>query len=323
LEEGITEAGSAATFTAAGTSYATHSEPMIPFYIFYSMFGYQRTGDQLWAFGDQRGRGFLVGGTAGRTTLSGEGLQHQDGHSHLLASTHPTVRCYHAAWAYELAVIIQEGMERMFKNCEDTYYYLTIQNENYAMPAMPKGVEEGIIKGIYLFRAAAKKTKFHVQLFGSSAILREVLRAQEILLDQFGVSADVWSVTSYQLLRKDALEAERWNMWHPKDPPKIPYLQKIFKGISGPFIAASDSIKAESDQVSRWIPGTLYSLGTDGFGRSDTREQLRRFFEVDAETIAVAALYRLSKEKEFPLKKVQDAILKLGLDPEKPNPTNT
>jgi pyruvate dehydrogenase E1 component len=322
LEEGITEAGSTATFTAAGTSYATHDEPMIPFYIFYSMFGYQRTGDQLWAFGDQRGRGFLVGGTAGRTTLSGEGLQHQDGHSHLLASVHPTVRCYHPCWAYELAVIIQEGMERMFKKGEDTYYYLTIQNENYAMPPMPQGAEEGIIKGIYLLRAAAKREKYHVQLWGSSAILREVMRAQEILRDQFKISSDVWSVTSYQLLRKDALEAERWNMWHPKAPPKVPYLKNILSKVDGPFIAASDSVKALCDQVTRWVPGGLYSLGTDGFGRSDTREGLRRFFEVDAEAITVAALHRLRMEKEFPAEKIQEAIVQLGLDPEKPNPAN-
>lgn len=323
LEEGLTEAGSVASFTAAGTSYATHEEPMIPFYIFYSMFGYQRTGDQLWAFGDQRGRGFLMGGTAGRTTLSGEGLQHQDGHCHLVASTHPNVRCYHPAWAFEIAVIVQEGLDRMFAKCEDTYYYLTLQNENYAMPPMPKGVEEGVIKGIYPFRKAQKKEKLHVQLWGSSAILRDVLRAQEILAEKFKISSDVWSVTSYQMLRKDALETERWNMWHPKDPPKIPYLQKVLKGIVGPFIAVGDSMKAVSDQVSRWVPGTLFSLGTDGYGRSDTREGLRRFFEVDAESIVVAALHQLSLEKAIPAEKVQQAIKTLGLDPEKPNPANS
>ncbi len=320
LEEGITEAGSVASFLAAGTSYATHLEPMIPFYIFYSMFGYQRTGDQLWAFGDQRGRGFLVGGTAGRTTLAGEGLQHQDGHSHLLASTHPTVRCYHPAWAYEIAVIVQEGLERMYVQNEDTYYYLTLQNENYAMPPMPEGVETGIIKGLYPFKKAAKPGKYHVQLWGSSALLREALRAQELLEEKFGVSSDVWSVTSYQLLRRDALAAERWNMLHPNDAPKTSYLQEVLQGVKGPVVAVTDSVKAVSDQVSRWVPGGLYSLGTDGFGRSDDRASLRRFFEVDAEAIALAALHQLSLKQNYPTEKVQEAIEKLKIHSEKPDP---
>lgn len=324
LEEGITEAGSTASFTAAASSYATHGEPMIPFYIFYSMFGYQRTGDQLWAFGDQRGRGFLCGGTAGRTTLAGEGLQHQDGHSHLLASTHPTVRCYHPAWAYEIAVIVHEGLQRMFEKDEDTYYYLTLQNENYQQPAIPDGkqkeIAEGILKGIYLYKKAPKPGKYHVQLWGDSALLREALRAQEMLAEKFDVSSDVWSVTSYPLLRQDALEAERWNRWHPKEAPKVPYLSKILQNVKGPFIAVSDWVKALPDLVSPWVPGGLCTLGTDGFGRSDTREGLRRFFEVDAENICVAALHQLSLTENFPKEKVAEAIKTFGLDPEKGEP---
>lgn len=324
LEEGITEAGSMASFTAAGTSYASHGEPMIPFYIYYSMFGYQRTGDQMWAFADQRGRGFLCGGTAGRTTLAGEGLQHQDGHSHLLASTHPTVRCYHPAWAFEIAVIVQEGLERMFAKCEDTYYYLTLQNENYTMPALPtenrKAIIEGILKGIYPFKKSKQPGKYHVQLWGSSSLLREALRAQEILEKEFNVTSDIWSVTSYSQLRRDALEAERWNLWHPNDTPKVPYLSQVLAEVKGPFIAVSDSMKALADQVAPWVPGGLYSLGTDGFGRSDTREGLRRFFEVDAESICLAALTQLSRQSDFPKNKLSEAIKKLGLDPKKPNP---
>lgn len=320
LEEGITEAGSVASFTAAGTSYATHLEPMIPFYIFYSMFGYQRTGDQLWAFGDQRGRGFLLGGTAGRTTLAGEGLQHQDGHSHILASTHPTVRCYHPAWAYEIAVIVQEGLKRMYQDCEDTYYYLTLENENYAMPPMPEGVEEGILRGLYPYKKASKRKKFHVNLWGSSALLREALRAGEILAKDFDVSSDVWSVTSYPLLRQDCLDVERWNTFHPKDPPKTPYLTEVLKDVSGPIVAVSDSVKTLPDLVTKWVPGGLYSLGTDGYGRSDNRSNLRQFFEVNAEHICLAALHQLSLKQDYPPEKVQAAIKKLKLDPEKPNP---
>jgi pyruvate dehydrogenase E1 component len=320
LEEGITEAGSMASFTAAGTSYSTHGEPMIPFYIFYSMFGFQRTGDQIWAFGDARGRGFLLGGTAGRTTLAGEGLQHQDGHSHLLAATLPNIRAYHPAYAFEIAVIIRDGLKRMYVDCEDTFYYLTLQNENYAMPAMPQGAEPGILKGIYKFRPAAKKRKNHVHLWGSSAILREALRAQEILEKKYAVSADVWSATSYQLLRNDALAAERWNRLHPSETPRLAYLQQILEKEDGPVIAASDSIKAVPDQVARWVPGGLFSLGTDGFGRSDDRKNLRRFFEVDAENIAAAALHRLALLGKVPKTTVRQAIADLGLDPEKPNP---
>jgi pyruvate dehydrogenase E1 component len=293
---------------------------MIPFYIFYSMFGFQRTGDQIWAFGDARGRGFLLGGTAGRTTLAGEGLQHQDGHSHLLAATLPNIRAYHPAYAFEIAVIIRDGLKRMYVDCEDTFYYLTLQNENYAMPAMPQGAEPGILKGIYKFRPAAKKRKNHVHLWGSSAILREALRAQEILEKKYAVSADVWSATSYQLLRNDALAAERWNRLHPSETPRLAYLQQILEKEDGPVIAASDSIKAVPDQVARWVPGGLFSLGTDGFGRSDDRKNLRRFFEVDAENIAAAALHRLALLGKVPKTTVRQAIADLGLDPEKPNP---
>ncbi len=312
LEEGITEAGSTASFTAAGTSYSVHGEPMIPFYLFYSMFGFQRTGDQFWAFADMRGRGFLCGATSGRTTLAGEGLQHQDGHSHLLASTVPNLRAYHPAYAYEIAVIVQEGLQRMFVDQEDIFYYLTLENENYPMPAIPSGAEEGILRGIYKFQPAKKKKKLHVQLFGSSAILREVLRAQEILLKKYDVSSDVWSATSYQLLRNEALDIERWNRLHPSSTQKIPYIAKILKNEPGPFIAASDFIKAVPDQIARWVPGGLLTLGTDGFGRSDGRENLRRFFEVDAEHIVVAALYRLAEEKKISKKKVEMAIRALG-----------
>ncbi len=320
LEEGITEAGSMATLTAAGTCYATHAEPLIPFYIFYSMFGFQRTGDLIWAFGDQRGRGFLLGATAGRTTLAGEGLQHQDGQSHLLASTVPNIRTYHPAFAYEIAVILHHGLKEMFVEQHDVFYYLTLQNEVYPMPAMPGKIEEGILRGIYKFLEAKKRLPLHVQLFGSCAILREALRAEEILRKKFHCSADVWSVTSYQQLRNDALEAERWNMLHPAESPRLPYFLKAIGGQTGPFIAASDSMKSVPDQIARWVPGGLFTLGTDGYGRSDGREALRRFFEVDAETIAVAALAQLSRIGKLPAEKVTEAIRELGVDPEKSNP---
>ncbi|HKY64328.1 MAG TPA: pyruvate dehydrogenase (acetyl-transferring), homodimeric type [bacterium] len=321
LEEGITEAGSMASFTAAGTAYASHGEPMIPFYLFYSMFGFQRTGDQMWAFGDQRGRGFLCGATAGRTTLAGEGLQHQDGHSHLLASTVPNIRAYHPAFAYEIAVIVQEGLRRMHVELEDCYYYLTLQNENYPMPEMPAGAENGILHGLYRFEASRQKPDWpKVQLFGSCAILREVLRAKELLEKQFQVAADVWSATSYQLLRREALSCERWNRLHPESPPRRSYLEKTLAEVEGPFIAASDSLRAVPDQIARWIPGAWLSLGTDGYGRSDGREALRRFFEVDAEHIAVAALVELAKAGKVMKSVAAQAIRDFGLNGEKPDP---
>jgi len=322
LEEGITEAGATASFTAAGTSYSVHGEPMIPIYLFYSMFGFQRTGDQFWAFGDIRGRGFLCGATAGRTTLAGEGLQHQDGHSHLLASTVPNIRAYHPAFAYEISAIVQEGLRRMFVDQEDCFYYLTLQNENYQMPPIPGDVTEGILKGLYRFRAAPKPHRNQVHLFGSCAILREALKAQEILAETYQVAAEVWSATSYQQLRREALAVERWNRLHPESPPRKSYLETVLEGKTGPFIAASDSIKAVPDQIANWVPGCLTSLGTDGYGRSDSREALRHFFEVDAEHIVVAALAALAKQGRVEKRVVSQAIRDFGIDPEKGNPTD-
>ena len=319
LEEGITEAGSVASFTAAGTSYATHGEPMVPFYIFYSMFGFQRTMDQIWAFGDARGRGFLMGATAGRTTLNGEGLQHEDGHSHLLATAIPNIRAYDPAFAYETSVIVRDGIRRMLTNNEDVFYYLTLYNENFPMPPMPEGAEEGILRGIYLFKAGDPAMRRRVTLLGSGPILLQALRAQEILHDKYDVAADVYSVTSYQLLRNDALETERWNRLHPMERPRVPYVAQVLSGKT-PIIAASDYMRAIADQVARWAPQPFIPLGTDGFGRSDTRASLRRFFEVDAESIAAAALYALSQDAKIPPADVAAAIRQLGLDPEKPDP---
>ncbi|MEJ2111590.1 MAG: pyruvate dehydrogenase (acetyl-transferring), homodimeric type, partial [Acidobacteriota bacterium] len=320
LEEGITEAGSTASFTAAGLSYATHGEPMIPFYIFYSMFGFQRTGDLFWAFGDARGRGFALGATAGRTTLNGEGLQHQDGHSQVLASVVPNVQCYDPAFAYELAAIIKDGIYRMYEKQEDIFYYLTLYNENIFHPVMPDGTEEGILKGMYIFRPAKERMEHHVQLFGSGSIMQSVLKAQDLLADTFHVSADVWSVTSYQRLRNDALSAERWNRLHPGSEPQVPYVRRVLGSMEGPFVAASDFIKTLPDMIRPWVPGPYVALGTDGYGRSDTREALRRFFEVDAENIAVAALHALSQQGHLSASKVSEAIKKLDLDPDRPDP---
>ena len=322
LEEGITEAGSAASFTVAGTSHSTHDEPMIPFYMFYSMFGLQRTGDQLWAMGDMKGRGFLLGGTAGRTTLHGEGLQHDDGHSHLLASTYPCVEAYEPAFAYELATIVRDGLRRMFEKQEDIYYYVTIQNEAYLMPPMPEGSEDGIIKGLYLFRRAPEQRAHSATLFGSGSILREVLRAQEILARDYDVAADVFSATSYLHLRRDALSCERWNMLHPDEPPRQAYLWHVLEGISGPIIAASDWMKAVPDQIARWVRVPFHVLGTDGFGMSDTREVLRRHFEVDAESIVIATLWELARESRIDRSVVSHAIRDLGVNPDKLEPAS-
>jgi pyruvate dehydrogenase E1 component len=294
---------------------------MIPFFIYYSMFGFQRIGDLIWAAADCRAKGFLMGGTAGRTTLAGEGLQHQDGQSLLNAIAFPTVRSYDAAFAYETTVIVLEGMRSMYEEGEDALYYITVQNENYRHPPMPQGVEEGIIKGIYKVSTkdgGAKQPK--VQLFGSGAILREALRAQEILADKYQVSSDAWSVTSYTQLSRDAEAAERWNMLHPLDKPRRSYIERVLEGTSGPFIAASDYVRALAEQLSHWLPGELHVLGTDGFGRSETRQPLRRHFEVDAESIVVAALYELSKLGKCDKALVARAIKDQGIHPDKVNP---
>ncbi len=333
LEEGITEAGSSASFQAAGTSHATHAEPMIPFYIFYSMFGFQRTADEFWAFADARGRGFLLGATAGRTTLNGEGLQHQDGHSLLFASAYPSCRAYDPAFAYETALIVRDGLERMYRRGEDVFYYLTLYNENYAMPALPEGVDGAeVIRGLYRFRGAPTLDgatggraggRLQATLLGSGAIMQQVLRAQTLLAERFGIAAEVWSAPSYQLLRADALEVERWNRLHPADQPRVPFVTQALAeaGTRGPIVAASDYVKAVPDQIARWVPGGWWRvLGTDGFGRSDTREALRRFFEVDAEHIAVTVLAELARCGQLEPAAVGHAIEELGLEPDAPDP---
>ena len=321
LEEGINEAGSMSSFIAAATSYATRSLAMIPFYIYYAMFGFQRVGDLIWAAADSRSRGFLLAATAGRTTLNGEGLQHQDGHSHLAAGTVPNLMAYDPAFAYELAVILEEGLRRMYVQREDVFYYLTLYNENYAMPDMPAGAPEGILKGLYKVQAAAgAKKKLRAHLLGSGPILREALRAQEILAERFGVQADVWSATSYKHLRSDALKAERWNMLHPAASPKRAYIQELLAGETGVFVAVSDYMKLVPDQIAPWVPGGLTTLGTDGFGRSDTRARLRRFFEVDAELTVIATLHALARQGQVEPALVAKAIKALDVDPEKVHP---
>jgi pyruvate dehydrogenase E1 component len=320
LEEGINEAGGLAEFIAAGTAYATSGFSMIPFYIYYSMFGFQRVGDLMWLAGDIMARGFLMGGTAGRTTLNGEGLQHEDGHSLVLASTLPTLLTYDPAFAYEVAVIIQDGLRRMFQDNENLFYYVTLYNENYAMPAMPAGVEEGILKGLYKFKPGPGGLKRKAQIFGSGPILRSALRAQELLAEHFEVSADVWSATNYKQLRTEALGVKRWNRLHPIAPPRKSYLEALLEQEEGPFIAVSDYMKIVPDQIAPWVPGGLTTLGTDGFGRSETRPHLRRYFEVDAELTVVATLYALAQKGSLPASEVDRAIKKLGVDPEKAHP---
>ncbi len=324
LQEGICEAGAMGSFIAAGSSYATHGEPMIPFYIFYSQFGFQRIGDQAWAAGDQRVRGFLLGATFGRTTLNGEGLQHADGHSHLLASTNPAVRAYDPAFAYEIALIIQEGIEAMHGRGEDVIYYVTVHNEAYVQPPMPEGAAENILQGLYKFKAgkkATKKNKLHrAHLLGSGSLIHEVLRAQTLLEEKFGVSADVWCATSYSELRREALSCERWNTLHPTDEAKVPALNRILGDLDGPAVAASDNMCAIPDQIARWVPGGLLTFGTDGFGRSDTRAALRRHFEIDAEHLAVGVLRRLADAGTIDRQVVADAIATLGLTPDNPDP---
>jgi len=293
---------------------------MIPFYVYYSMFGFQRIGDLIWAAGDMRAKGFLLGATAGRTTLNGEGLQHEDGHSHILASTVPNLRTYDPAFSYEIAVIIIDGMRRMYRDGEQVFYYLTLANENYAMPPMPNGVEEGILKGLYKFRSGPARRKLKAHLLGSGPILREALRAQEILAAEYRVSADVWSATSYKLLRNEALNIRRWNMLHPAAKPRKSYVETILQNETGAFIAVSDSMKIVPDQIAPWVPGGLMTLGTDGFGRSDTRPNLRRFFEVDAETTVIATLFALSQKGLVKPRVVEEAIKDLRVDPEKTYP---
>lgn len=321
LEEGITEAGSMASFTAAGTGYSNYHVPTIPFYMYYSMFGFQRVGDMVWAFADSRGKGFLMGGTAGRTTMLGEGLQHQDGHSHVLSSTVPTCVSYDPAFVYEVAVIVQDGIRRMYQENENVFYYITMYNEDYAMPEMPENVREGIVRGIYKYKAAAKG-KATIQLFGSGTILNEVVRAQDILSEKYGVQADVWSVTSYNELRREALGIERWNRLHPGEPEKTPYIIEALKGSKGPIIAATDYMKIVPDQLAPWLPSRLVTLGTDGFGRSDNREHLRRHFEVNAESIVTAALSKLVRDGKFDAAAAQKAFAELGVDTEKEDPAH-
>jgi len=323
LEEGITEAGGMSSFIAAGTAYATHGLNMIPFFVYYSMFGLQRMGDLVWAAADMQGKGFLIGGTAGRTTLAGEGLQHQDGNSHLLAYPVPNLVAYDPAFAFEIAVIIRDGIRRMYEEQEKVFYYITVMNENYPMPEMPnvEGIKEGIVKGLYRFKKSDKKnSKLKAHLLGSGAILNEALKAQEILENDYKVSVDVWSVTSYKELRKDGLEADRWNMLHPAQQAKVPYVSSCFAGEDGVVVAASDYVKTLPDSISKWIDKPMISLGTDGFGRSENRSSLRDFFEVDARYIAVAALYALAKDNKIKMAVVEKAITDLDIDPEKLDP---
>jgi pyruvate dehydrogenase E1 component len=319
LEEGINEAGALCSWLAAATAYSNHGISMVPFYIYYSMFGFQRVGDFIWAAGDSQARGFLIGGTAGRTTLAGEGLQHQDGHSQLVATTVPNCVAYDPTFAYELAVIVQDGMRRMYQDQENVFYYITCMNENYPHPAMPGAVAQGILSGMYLFQIGGRG-KVRVTLFGSGTILREVLAAAELLEKNYGVPADVYSVTSFSELRKNALESERWNLLHPGEPRRQNYIEQALADRTGPFVAATDYMKTVPDQIRQWVPGQYAVLGTDGFGRSDSRAELRRFFEVDRHYIVVAALKALANDGKIDVKTVAEAMQTFGIDPEKPNP---
>lgn len=319
LEEGINEAGATCSWIAASTAYANHGVNMVPFYIFYSMFGFQRVGDFIWAAGDMQARGFLIGGTAGRTTLAGEGLQHQDGHSQIMAGLVPNCVSYDPTFAYELAVIVREGLRRMYHEQDKVFYYITVMNENYHHPSMPAGVEADIIKGLYLFQKGKNKKK-KVQLLGSGTILREVIAAADLLEKDFGVAADIWSAPSFNELYRDCLATERWNRLHPEESPRECHVQRQFKGVSGPFVAATDYVKAFADQIRAWVPGHYVVLGTDGYGRSDTRAQLRKFFEVDRYHVVIAALKALADEGIIPASEVGKAIKLYGIDPNKPNP---
>lgn len=320
LEEGINEAGAFCSWIAAATSYSSNKLPMIPFYIYYSMFGFQRIGDLAWAAGDMQARGFLLGGTAGRTTLAGEGLQHQDGHSHLMAGTIPNCIAYDPTYAYELAVIIHDGLQRMYQKQENVFYYITVMNENYAHPDMPANVEEGILKGMYLLQESKKKSKQHVQLMGSGTILKEVIKAAEMLQADFGVTADIWSVTSFNELRRDGLAIERRNRMNPDAKPQQSYVQEQLSGRQGPVIAATDYMRLYADQIRPYVPGRYVVLGTDGYGRSDTRERLRHFFEVDAKFIVLAALEALVAEGQMKPASMAEAIKRYGIQSDKPDP---
>ena len=321
LEEGITEAGAMSSFNAAGTAYSAHGVNMIPFYIYYSMFGFQRVGDLIWAAADMRAKGFLLAGTAGRTSLNGEGLQHQDGHSLLNAIAFPTVRAYDPAFHYETAVIIFDGLKKLYTDGETAIYYIMVGNDPYLMPDMPEGCEEGIVKGMYKFKSlAAEKSRHHVQLFGSGAIMMSVIKAQEILAQQYNISSDLWSVTSYNELRRDADLCRRWNMLHPTETPKKSYIETVMADSEGPVIASSDYVKALAEQVAPFVPGEMFALGTDGMGRSATRPDLRRHFEVDAQCVVIATLYQLSQEGKIEASEVAKAIKDLGVDPEKTAP---
>jgi pyruvate dehydrogenase E1 component len=320
LEEGINEAGSMASWIAAATSYSNYKKPMIPFYIYYSMFGFQRIGDLAWAAGDSQARGFLMGATAGRTTLNGEGLQHQDGHSHVFANTIPNCRSYDPTYAFELAVIIQDGIKRMYHDNENVFYYVSLMNENYQHPDMPEGAEEGIIKGMYLLEQGIGKAKNRVQLMGAGTILREVRFAAEILRSEFDVEADVWSVTSVNELTRDGQRATRWNMLNPTEPQRKPYITEKLEGREGPFIISTDNLKTYSEQLRGYIPGSYTVLGTEGFGRSDTRTQLRHFFEVNRYFVVIAALKALADQGKIKADVVAKAIKKFGIDPAKADP---
>jgi pyruvate dehydrogenase E1 component len=319
LQEGINEPGAMASWIAAATAYSTSDIPMIPFYIFYSMFGFQRVMDLIWAAGDSRARGFLLGGTAGRTTLNGEGLQHEDGHSHVLSSVVPNCVSYDPAYSYEVAVIIADGLRRMLAEQEDVFFYITLMNENYEHPALPEGAEAGILRGMYLLRSSDLDGP-RVQLMGSGTILREVLDAADLLAADYGVAADVWSATSFTELRRDGLAAERWNMLHPGEPPRRSYVAECLDGRPGPVIASTDYVRTYADQIRAFVPGQYRVLGTDGYGRSDYRRNLRRFFEVDRHYVAVAALSSLAEEGAVPARTVADAIARYGIDPGKPEP---
>ncbi len=319
LEEGITEAGAMSSFIAAGTSYATHGVETVPFYTYYSMFGPQRIGDLVWLAGDIRAKGFLCGATSGRTSLNGEGLQHQDGHSLLLMSTVPTAMVYDPAFGFEIATIVADGLKRMYVAGEELFYYLALYNENYSMPAMPEGVTDGILKGLYRFKPGATGKKLKAHILGSGPIINSALKAQE-LLEKYGVSADVWSATSYKLLRTDAIRCQRWNMLHPTETPKQSYVEQLLAQEPGTFVAVSDNMRAVPDQIAPWVPGGLFTLGTDGFGRSDTRARLRRFFSVDAESTVIGTLYALAQKGEIGRDVVAKAIKDLGVDPEKIQP---
>ena len=322
LEEGITEAGAMASWLAAATSHANNGEPTIPFYIFYSMFGFQRIGDLAWAGGDMRARGFLLGATSGRTTLAGEGLQHQDGHSHVLSSTIPNCVSYDPAYGYELATIVHDGLRRMYAEQEDVHYYLTVTNESYRQPPLPAdpAASEGILRGMYPLEEGDPEARLKVQLLGGGAILRETIEAARLLREDWGIGADLWSVTSFNELRRDGLDAERWNLLHPEEEPRLPYVEECLRGRPGPAVAATDYMKSHADQIRAWVPMLYRTLGTDGFGRSDSRERLRHFFEVNARFIAVAALKALADGGELPPSVVGEAIARYGIDPKKPNP---